>query len=725
MNDNIIKILIQAKDEASGVLSSVKKHAAETAQESQKFATGLAAAAAAAAGFVGYGAKVAGDLEASRAGFITLLGSATEADKILAQIKKDAAATPFELPGLIQANQLLTSVTKDGMRSEAMLMNVGKALAAMGKGQPELDRIIVNLQQIGAVGKASLMDVRQFAFAGIPIFEMLSKATGKTGEDLETFISEGNVTFGLLEQMFAQAGGAGGQFEKAFANQAGGFNQTLANLKDTITITMADIVTQSGAFDTIKNAMKGVGDWISANKDAIAGGIKGMFEWVQANGPLVAGILAGALAPALAAVAVSIGKMVMALGPFALIGGGIAILLQKWIDKAGGVKEAWQQAVNVFNTWKPVLVAIAGGLTAVGLVIASVVLPPILATIAANIALAASWIIAFAPIFLIGAAVALIIYGIIKYWDLIKQAAITAWQAIYNFVAPIIQGILSVVSTVFNAIASVIMFVVNLIIGYFRIWLAVYTYIFQVIRGVALVVWWAIYNNAVKPVIDAISAIMNWLLGVITSVWNRVRSVAVGVWQGIYNFIAPIVSGIVNTVGGAVNRIVSFFSSIWGRISGAIGQVASGIGNGIRGAFDGAKNGVVSAINWIIDKVNGVINSVNNTAGKLPGVPKLGNIPRLYTGGQITQGGFAIVGESGPEAVMLPAGAQVVSNRATQAAIAEGGLGGNSVTIPIHVHYEGRGQFTQEDAVSMAKQIRDALKAQGLDDFSQAGALRG
>lgn len=724
MNDNIIKILIQAKDEASGVLSSVKKHAAETAQESQRFATGLAAAAAAAGAFVGYGAKVAGDLEASRAGFITLLGSATEADKILAQIKKDAASTPFELPGLIQANQLLTSVTKDGMRSEAMLMNVGKALAAMGKGQPELDRIIVNLQQIGAVGKASLMDVRQFAFAGIPIFEMLSKATGKTGEDLETFISEGNVTFGLLEQMFAQAGGAGGQFEKAFANQAGGFNQTLANLKDNITVSMADIVQSSGAFDMIKNAMKGVSDWISANSANIASGIKDAFVWVQNNGPLVAGILTGMLAPAFGALALSIGRMVMALGPFALIGGGIALLLQNYIEKAGGVSQAIEKAKNTFNAWKPVLAAIAGGLAAVGLVIASVVLPPIFAAIAANIALAASWVIAFAPIFLIGAAVALIIYGIIKYWDEIKKAAISAWQAIYNFVAPIIQGIGSVVSAVFNAIVGVVMFVVNLIIGYFRIWLAVYMYIFAVIRGVALAVWWFIYNGAVKPVLDAIAAAMNWLSGVITGIFNGIRNFVVGVWQGIYNFAAPIINRIASTVGSAVNTMVGFFGSIWGRISGAIGQVASGISGGIRGAFDGAKQGVVSAINWIIDKVNGVINSVNNTAGKLPGVPKLGHIPRLYTGGQITQGGIAIVGESGPEAVMLPQGAQVVSNRATQAAFANGGVGGGGNNVTIKVEYNGRGQFSQEDAVSMAKQIRDALRAQGLD-MNQLGALRG
>jgi hypothetical protein len=112
VNDNLIKILITAQDNASSVLEGVKKQAAETADASKRFAAGLAVAATATAGFIGYGAKVAGDLEASRAGFITLLGSAKEADDALAMIKRDAASTPFELPGLISANQLLTSVTK-------------------------------------------------------------------------------------------------------------------------------------------------------------------------------------------------------------------------------------------------------------------------------------------------------------------------------------------------------------------------------------------------------------------------------------------------------------------------------------------------------------------------------------------------------------------------------------------------------------------------------------
>ena len=168
--------MANAREEFAG-LEGVMKRAEHG---SQMFATGLLAIGAAGIAAAGFGIKFAADLETMTQGFVTLLGSAEAADKAIEMIKKDAASTPFELPGLINANQLLTSVTKDAERSERMLLNVGKALTAMGKGQPELDRIIVNLQQIGAVGKASMIDIKQFAFAGIPIFDMLNEKIKET-----------------------------------------------------------------------------------------------------------------------------------------------------------------------------------------------------------------------------------------------------------------------------------------------------------------------------------------------------------------------------------------------------------------------------------------------------------------------------------------------------------------------------------------------------------------
>lgn len=201
------------------------------------------------------GITIAADMETAEIGLTTLLGSADEARETVARLKQEAARTPFELPGLTQAAQLLTSVTKDGNRSIDIIMDIGEGLAAMGKGQVELDRIIVNLQQIASVGRATSIDIKQFAFAGLPVYEMLAETTGKTGEELAKFIEEGGVTFDVLTEMFDKANDAGGRFHNAFVNQAGSFNQAASNMKDSFGLMMADMVEKSGLFDGLTASM--------------------------------------------------------------------------------------------------------------------------------------------------------------------------------------------------------------------------------------------------------------------------------------------------------------------------------------------------------------------------------------------------------------------------------------------------------------------------------------
>lgn len=216
------------------------------------------------ADFAKQGISTAAQLETNRQGFLSILGSAEKADEAIAMIKRDAASTPFEIPGLIAANQGLTAITKDAGRSERFVLNIGKALAYMGKGQPELDRIALNLQQIGATGRATMIDIKQFGIAGIPIFEMLQKETGLTGDAFDKFISDGNVSFEQLEELFNKAGEGSGKFANAFRDQAGTFNQLLSNMKDNVNIFASDFVKSIGLFDVAKGAISIFNEFMSA-----------------------------------------------------------------------------------------------------------------------------------------------------------------------------------------------------------------------------------------------------------------------------------------------------------------------------------------------------------------------------------------------------------------------------------------------------------------------------
>lgn len=342
-DDQSLKIVISAVDNATAVINSVNKAVqnstasfSKAVEGSQKFALGLTAVATAATPFIYQGVKVAAQLETIRSGFITLLGSAEKADEVLAQIKRDAATTPFELAGLAQANQLLTSVTKDGARSERFLLNVGKALAAMGKGQPELDRIIVNLQQIGAVGKASMLDLKQFAFAGIPIFDLLKDSVGGSTEKLNELIDSGGVTFDMLEQLFQKTGEGEGRFAKAFTDQAGTFNQALSNTKDAMNLFLADVAKESGIFDAAKAALAGLTQFMNDHKQDVINFFQALKDpEVQKTLPIIAGMIFGALVPAL----IALGGAILA----------ATIPLLPWIAAFGALFWAISNIIQIFD----------------------------------------------------------------------------------------------------------------------------------------------------------------------------------------------------------------------------------------------------------------------------------------------------------------------------------------------------------------------------------------
>lgn len=287
-----VKAVITAEDRASkviaGVGNSVNSFATKVASAA-KVAT-AAMIAAASAGTV-FGVKTAGDLETVRQGFKTLLGSAEDADAIMRRIKQEAKRTPFEITGLSQATQLLSAVTHDGDRALDFVLNIGEGLAAMGRGQAELDRIAVNIQQIAATGRAFGIDIRQFAFAGIPIYEMLQEEIGLTGEALQAFIEEGGVTFELLEKLFKGATDEGGRWAGAFENQAGTFNQLVSNMKDSFAIFTADLVTRLGAFDLVKRAMQAITLTLSGGNTGLNASLGAAGQRMQELAQVLGGVL--------------------------------------------------------------------------------------------------------------------------------------------------------------------------------------------------------------------------------------------------------------------------------------------------------------------------------------------------------------------------------------------------------------------------------------------------
>lgn len=183
------------------------------------------------------GAKIQAEFEQAEIGLTTILGSAEKAKSVFEVIKQQAAATPFQTKDLLTANQAIISQGIAAERSTEVVINLGNALSAMGKSSAELSSMAVNLQQIAAVGEASALDMKQFAFQGINMYALVAENLGKTQEEVQGM----DITFEMIEAALAKAGAEGGRFAGAMEKMSQSVSGKLSTLRDNIDFAFASL----------------------------------------------------------------------------------------------------------------------------------------------------------------------------------------------------------------------------------------------------------------------------------------------------------------------------------------------------------------------------------------------------------------------------------------------------------------------------------------------------
>lgn len=209
-------------------------------QSTEMMTAGFSLMAAGAATLVpiGLGLKVAAEFEKAEAGLTTLLKSADAAKQVMADVKEDAAkSTMFGFKDLLLGNQLLISTGMDAAKARQDINALADAIAATGGGSDELKRMSVNLQQIKSLGKATALDIKQFAFAGIDIYGLLHETTGKHKDEL----MEMGVTYEMLVDALRKASMEGGRFEGATERMSQTLAGRWAAFMDQIQFTLAEV----------------------------------------------------------------------------------------------------------------------------------------------------------------------------------------------------------------------------------------------------------------------------------------------------------------------------------------------------------------------------------------------------------------------------------------------------------------------------------------------------
>lgn len=135
-------------------------------------------------GTIGSVMKYNMDMENNEAAFEVFLGNSQLATQYLNDLKKIAADTPFDLPGVTAAGKKLLAFGFDAQTSLKMLRTIGDASAGIGLGTEGIDRITLALGQIKAKGTVMGDEILQLTEAGIPAQEILAEKLHLTADQV-------------------------------------------------------------------------------------------------------------------------------------------------------------------------------------------------------------------------------------------------------------------------------------------------------------------------------------------------------------------------------------------------------------------------------------------------------------------------------------------------------------------------------------------------------------
>ena len=231
-----------------GVVNSVAKNVASfmVYDVGKKLVTGFVDATKAG---IDYNAT----LETSRIKWETLLGSQEKANKMLKDIEKFAADTPFEKMGV---EAMATQLHNAGFSGQALfdqLTKFGDLSGAFGIQADSLQEMVRQYAQVKQAGVAYTEDLNILQDRGIPIYKAIAEECGIATKDVKKWASEGKISADIYQAALDNlAKGVEGGMQK----QSQSFSGMISTLKDNMN-QAAGILAQP-IFDTLKGGLQSV-----------------------------------------------------------------------------------------------------------------------------------------------------------------------------------------------------------------------------------------------------------------------------------------------------------------------------------------------------------------------------------------------------------------------------------------------------------------------------------
>lgn len=540
----------------SGAFSKAVSGIGSALASALKIGAGAALAGITAAGAVGV--KTAAQLETAQIGFTTMLGSGEKAQAFLKDLTNFAATTPFELPGLQKSASQLVAIGIDTQKVIPIMTTLGNITSGMGTGSEGIQRAVVAIQQMNAAQKISAEDLNQLRDAGVPVYELLAKATGKSTQEVAGLASAGKLGKTELDALMKtlESGVGLERFNGLMEQQSQSLSGLASTAKDTFEIGMAQAI--APLIPLLKDGLGGATQWLG--DVAIPAAVEGAAHF--------ASFVKTDLGPALN----NIGDFIRTevLPPVGEFGSFIRTDLVPGLQNFGGwlaQNKDWLAAIAVtlgtvvaaIQVWS----AVTKTITAVQLVFNAV--------LAAN------------PIGIVIVAIAGLVAGLTWFFtqtELGKQI----WANVWGFITTVTDGFV----TWFRDTAM--------------------PWITGALDATGAVFTW-LYENIIKPVFDGISAVVTWVYQTIIKPYFDLIGAAIQIVGGIFswlyeNIVKPVWEGISAAIGAAWNWIND---NVFKPIGVAIDIMGAAFNDFWRTVVEPVWNGIRDSIsgvwNWVRDNV--------------------------------------------------------------------------------------------------------------------------
>jgi len=294
-------------------------------------------------GIGGASLKLASDFEQTQVAFTTMLGDADKAKALFNELRDFSASTPFEFPEIRDAGRSLLAFGVSAEDVTESLRRIGDISAGVGAPVGEIAELYGKAK---VQGRLFAEDINQFQGRGIPILQELATVLGVSTAEVKNLVEKGKVGFPELEQAFQRMTNNGGQFAGMMEAQSQTLGGLFSTLKDTVTLTLADLGAQIIESFDLKSKLTGVIEFLSGLSEKIR-------SFAQSNPELFKLAVAfAAVAAAIGPVLVGVGWLATAIGSampvIAGIGAAIgAISAPIWLAAAG----VGLLAAAIYNDW--------------------------------------------------------------------------------------------------------------------------------------------------------------------------------------------------------------------------------------------------------------------------------------------------------------------------------------------------------------------------------------